>query len=396
MNDDVLILSCLHPICKGCLFNQFENYIHEFEGQKGRCKVFRCNFENCGKPYNSKCFKNIVLKESLLIYFEYESVLRPHDSDLPSLKICPEYSKSDCFLCGEDHDPNEISCFMKLKQKYLCQFCNQKEIEEEIICGHNTCRQCIIEHVIHRVSEDPFNMKILCLKQDCGMLYDIEYIYRMIGGLKKFKSLQDESVSFILAECKECCICYGKEKINKINVIPCGHEVCNSCLKNYFISCLDINEIQESGNEIQDFIEIHQSQILRLLNEKERFIYEKLTLKTITQDASDRNTVLKWCRDCDYAQFIDIYDSVANRAIKFNCPNCKKQYCAKCNQNHLGITCSQTRDFYFKDKDLIQCPSCKEAVYKCQGCNFLKCLWPSCAGIYFCALCQKVLRVLFK
>ena len=420
MNDDDLIITCIHPICKGCIFNQFENYIQTFENEKQIRKVFRCNFENCEKPYQAKSFKDIVLKESLLRYYEYESVLRLDNSNLPSLKACPEYTNSDCFLCGENHDPKEISCFMNFKQKFLCKSCKQKDIEEEIKCGHSLCRQCIVDHIINILEDDPFKIKIPCFAKDCKDIYDIEFIYRMIGGLKKFKSLQEQYVNFILANTKECCICYEKEKINKINAIPCGHEVCNSCLKKYFVSCLNIDQIKyinkcpsclsviEGGNEsrdskekqglieIQAIIEIHPSQILRLLNEQERFLYDKLTLKTISRDAFDANTVLKWCRDCDYAEFISIDFGMANRMIRFNCPNCKQRYCAKCNQNHLGITCSQTRDFGVKDEDVIRCPSCREAVFKCQGCNFLKCLWPSCAGINFCALCQKVLRVRFK
>ena len=75
-------------------------------------------------------------------------------------------------------------------------------------------------------------------------------------------------------------------------------------------------------------------------------------MKTISRDAFDANTVLKWCRDCDYAEFISIDFGMANRMIRFNCPNCKQRYCAKCNQNHLGITCSQTRDIGVKDEDV--------------------------------------------
>jgi hypothetical protein len=343
-------------------------------------------------------------------YLELESVIMKEDLTFPGLEI-QEPEPTQCLFCEENHKSREISCYMFYKQRFLCRFCKNREYEVKIKCGHFICRPCAIIQVVKMLEENPLDFKLKCADEKCKELYDISFVYNMVGGVKKFEQLRDEQISLFLSEPKVCSVCYGEFKVNKINTIPCGHNICNDCLKAYLVSCLNINDIKkinkcpecnsENADKLEDFIVIHQSQIMKLLDEKQLNLYEKLTLRGISTDAQDKKLVLKWCKDCDFAAFIEAgFDNF--KKVEFECLNCKKTYCAKCHTNHFGLTCGSSR--YNSNKNNTEafaegvkynaCPNCKEAVFKCNGCNFLKCIWPSCKGVNFCAICQKQLTVL--
>ncbi len=109
---------------------------------------------------------------------------------------------------------------------------------------------------------------------------------------------------------------------------------------------------------------------------------------------ADTSKSLRWCpaADCEYAAEVA---SMAARSIECYCG---WMYCFKCGlEDHRPCDCDVAKEWTKKDeggganaKWLLtytkDCPKCKRAIEKNQGCNFMKCRHPGCE-YEFCWLC---------
>ncbi len=117
-------------------------------------------------------------------------------------------------------------------------------------------------------------------------------------------------------------------------------------------------------------------------------------LKKLATSYADSSKSLRWCPGpgCEFGVEVE---SIVARAI--NC-SCGYVFCFKCGlEDHQPCNCDTTKEWVHKDKSgganakwllafTKDCPKCKRAIEKNQGCNYMKCRYPGC-NTEFCWLC---------
>jgi hypothetical protein len=231
------------------------------------------------------------------------------------------------------------------------------------------------------------------------------YIYQAFGGQNFFIKEQEKAIDFMILSPKfDCEICLVQFSINQSITLDCNHRFCSSCMKSYLNTLMKESSFANKiGCPKCNALISYET----LKSNSDPDIFEHYLEFTIMAfQPEEKLEVMKWCINCDYGCTIPIDEE------NFICPNCGSEYCPKCNKKHYMSKCQDLKssktaeelkallgenEEFFTNimKDYIQCPNCGEAIQKVAGCNFLKCIWPRCKGICFCAICNKQLTVIY-
>lgn len=192
-----------------------------------------------------------------------------------------------------------------------------------------------------------------------------------------------------------CPSCYESEIEEWSYVAECGHYLCNECFTYYLETKVNAGSscLKTPCPDQQCRVLVSQALFKQLL---EKELYRKYEGFSVSEFVEAQERLLKYCQGPGCESFIEKKTSHAIRDVQ--CTECETEFCFQCgNEAHTPIDCrllQQWKDRMNSSDDSTawiklntkNCPKCKTAIEKNQGCMHMTC---SKCCYEFCWICLK-------
>mmetsp|Transcript_32945 Transcript_32945/g.57743 ORF Transcript_32945/g.57743 Transcript_32945/m.57743 type:complete len:350 (-) Transcript_32945:1148-2197(-) len=254
-----------------------------------------------------------------------------------------------------------------VKVQCQTQCCDKGVIELRCKGARHTFCECKFQELL--VSD--MNMGLPLGKFKCICLEDIDFrivrqVFRKMSPTERVYSKLSQKFEELNAAKFICEICLETVAVDGGITLDCDHRFCRNCLSDYIAQLVTearVNDLKCPEWCTQDIAEaIIQALIPYALKQR----LEEHRLRLLQGWENERKLT---CLKCGTHFIIGAeFEDAAQ------CPNCNTQVRLENEEQKFDL------------KGLKQCPSCKEAILKESGCNFLRCQWGNCST-YFCYLC---------
>ncbi|RDW81277.1 uncharacterized protein DSM5745_04834 [Aspergillus mulundensis] len=219
-----------------------------------------------------------------------------------------------------------------------------------------------------------------------GSAADYKLVLSMLAGEK-----EDESFGTALSE-NDCSICWT-EADNAIKT-HCRHTYCADCFEMLCFSELDTTKSTEPAIRCQG----GSGKCNAILPLDELWDHLPSSAFEDLLEASFKSHIRRHPQQFQYCPTPDcnqVYRTTTTGAV-FHCSNCLIPVCTTCHASHPGMTCAEQKDFASggyealakakKELGIKDCPACKTAIEKTEGCNHMECRG---CGTHICWKCMK-------
>jgi ariadne-1 len=180
----------------------------------------------------------------------------------------------------------------------------------------------------------------------------------------------------------ECLTCGSDDvPVTRSAKLPCGHRMCNSCLRRIFT--MSIKDPQHMPPKCCNQDHIPLKHVDHLFDDKFKILWN-----TKYQEYTTKNRVYCPAKGC--GQWIKPSNMHKLQGRKYGrCPRCKTKVCTLCNNKlHTSGDCPKDPETkrlvdLAKEKGWQRCYNCKAMVELKEGCNHMTCR----CGSDFCMLC---------
>ncbi|KAF5318558.1 hypothetical protein D9619_010835 [Psilocybe cf. subviscida] len=200
-----------------------------------------------------------------------------------------------------------------------------------------------------------------------------DQIIRIVSDFIDDVRKEVEELSDVISPANACPICLS-EPSSPVN-LPCGHSACKSCIQSYLLAATELKSfpLKCLGDDGKCKQLVPLSIGKSFLNAGDN---HALLTAAFTSHIERHPEEFHYCPTPDCPQ---IYRTASSGCF-IQCPSCLVKICAGCNKDaHEGLTCKEVNegDQLFRDwlqKNAVkQCPSCKMAIEKIDGCNHIQC-----------------------
>ncbi|EJD07122.1 uncharacterized protein FOMMEDRAFT_75478 [Fomitiporia mediterranea MF3/22] len=230
---------------------------------------------------------------------------------------------------------------------------------------------------------------------------ELAWVQQSLSGTKDKASqhTEEDAEEDDDGECEdgiECGCCFSTYEFDKMIQCPDAHLFCKSCMRSYAKNLLGQHDINikcmdQSGCKLV----FADSELKRFLSEKLLELYER-----IKQTKEIEAAGLEGLEECPFCEYKVVIDNPDEKLFQCEREECGALSCRACKKlDHLPKSCKEADedrglDARHKVEEAMtealmrNCPKCKKAFIKEDGCNKMRC--PTC-GTLICYACRQVI-----